>query len=125
MQYNTISTNYILLHGIIRLDLDPNPSRRRFRTARPRGEIDLRRGQRHLFRRRILLIPRPLRRRQAADRVFSRRRATSPPSPRSPWRMLGVAPSRAAVVVARADRPQHRAAMVAAGQSASSSCDLA
>jgi len=122
MQYNTISTNYILLHGIIRLGLDPNPSRRRFRTARPRGEIDLRRGQRHLFRRRILLIPRPLRRRQAADRVFSRR---APPSPRSPWRMLGVAPSRAAVVVARADRPQHRAAMVAAGQSASSSCDLA
>ena len=122
MQYNTISTNYILLHGIIRLGLDPNPSRRRFRTARPRGEIDLHRGQRHLFRRRILLIPRPLRCRQAADRVFSRR---APPSPRSPWRMLGVAPSRAVVVVARADRPQHRAAMVAAGQSASSSCDLA
>ena len=49
MQYNTISTNYILLHGIIRLGFDPNPSRRHFRTARPQGEIDLRRGQRHYW----------------------------------------------------------------------------
>ena len=40
------SINYILLHGIIRLGLDPNPSRHRFRTACPRGEADLRRGQR-------------------------------------------------------------------------------
>jgi hypothetical protein len=44
MQYIKYSTNYILLHGIIRLGLDPNPSRHRFRTARPWGEVDLRRG---------------------------------------------------------------------------------
>ena len=46
MQYIKYSTNYILLHGIIRLGLDSNPSCRRFRTARLRGEVDLRRGQR-------------------------------------------------------------------------------
>ena len=44
MQYIKYSTNFILLHGIIRLGLDPNPSR--FRTARPRGEVNLRQGQR-------------------------------------------------------------------------------
>jgi len=43
MQYNAISTNYILLHGIIRLVLDRNPSRRRFRTARP-GEKSISAG---------------------------------------------------------------------------------
>jgi hypothetical protein len=46
MQYMKYSTNYILLHGITRLGLDPNPSRRRFRTTRPRGEVDLCQGQR-------------------------------------------------------------------------------
>jgi len=46
MQYIKYSTHYILLHGIIRLGLDSNPSRRRFPTVRPRGEVDLRRGQR-------------------------------------------------------------------------------
>ena len=46
MQYNHYPTNSILRYGIIRLGLDPNPSHRRFRTAGPRGEIDLRGGQR-------------------------------------------------------------------------------
>jgi len=46
MQHIKYFTNYILFHGIIRLGLDPNPSRRLFRTTRPRGEVDLRRGQR-------------------------------------------------------------------------------
>jgi len=43
---NKYSTNYIFFHGIIHLALDSKPSRRRFRTARPRGEVDLHRGQR-------------------------------------------------------------------------------
>jgi hypothetical protein len=46
MQYIQYFTNYMLLHGIIRLGLDPNPSRHRFHTARPRGEVNLRWGQR-------------------------------------------------------------------------------
>ena len=46
MQYIQYSSNYILLHGIIRLGLDPNPSQPRFRTAHPREEVDLHRGRR-------------------------------------------------------------------------------
>jgi len=46
MQYTKYPTNYILLHGIIRLDLDSNPSRRHFHTACCWGEVDLYQGQR-------------------------------------------------------------------------------
>jgi hypothetical protein len=77
------STNSILPHGIMSLGLDPNPSRRSFRTARPWGEIDLRRVQRHPFRHWIQVIPLP-----SSSLSISRSGLLAATSSPSPWRTL-------------------------------------
>ena len=128
MQYIKYSTKYTLFHGIIHLGLDPNPSRHRFCTACPRGEVDLHRGQRPYLGARSYWSG-CYRCRCTADWDLPYVIARLPPPPHPwlatgcrhqhlifiAWRLMDLAPSCATMVAVRAGHmPRPYAAMDAA-----------